>query len=120
VEKLMHIELSRPSGTIEIDNHVLQKEDKVEVETRIKALEERQAESEREQHTNATVVQDIFKSLKTIEENSSTTVARVQALETNFSLINAALHHLIQRMETIEKDAKSILEFLRNPGTKPH
>lgn len=93
----------------------------MDVETRIKALEERLAETETVQRSAATATQTLFDYVKRIDENVAVLVPRASALEQNFSLVNAAINNLAQGMDAVRRDVASILEFLKNPNaSQPH
>ena len=79
----------------------------VDVELRIKAIEERLSEVETARRNEGSIMQQILELVTRIDANMSSIAGRVQALETNYSLMNAELH-------TVGQDVRQILELMRS------
>ena len=86
----------------------------MEVEARLKAVEERLSEVEIAQRAEGTAMQQLFEFVKRIDANMTTLVVRTQALETNFSLLNASVSGM-------DKKIDQMLELMRHPpGAASH
>jgi len=107
----------------------------MDVEVRIRAFDERLSEVESAQRDEATAMRTLFEFVQRIDANMTNLVVRVQALETNFSLLNAAVVSLGAKVDALDTrvaaletkvdalDAKvdQILTLLRSPdGARPH
>jgi chromosome segregation ATPase len=121
----------------------------MDVEVRMRAFEQRLSEVESAQRDEAAAMRTLFELVQRIDANMTNLVMRVQALETNFSLLNAAVVNLGAKVDALDTrvtaletrvaaletkvdalDAKvtvmdskldQILTLLRSPdGARPH
>ncbi len=74
----------------------------MDVEVRVRAIEERLSEVESAQRDDAAAMRTLFELVQRIDANMTSLVARVQALETNFSLLNAAVVSLGAKVDALD------------------
>src|ERR1700693_6440227 len=73
----------------------------MDVEARVAAIEQRLAGVENTRRDEGRAMQQLFELAQRIDGSMTILVARVTALETNFSLVNAALNTLVARIDAL-------------------
>ncbi len=86
----------------------------MDVETRLRAVEERLAEVETAQRNEGASMRAIFELVQRIDGNMSSVAARAQALETNFSLLNAKVDTLDRKVTDMDRKVDQILDLMRH------